>query len=180
MSRWLRPQVVVAALLVAVAVALAVRERAPLPQPDVQLEAPDPTVERSRATLVLVRPDDDGSVGEPVREETMVEVRDGRTARSEAILAALRERMAEDGLWPQDLAAPRVFLVDRARGTAWAIALPAGAPPRSVAAERSLARSLEATARANGASEVAFVPAEPGGETLFGRVWVPTELDSRR
>lgn len=101
----------------------------------------------------------------------------GASQRLAAVMTALRDELAQEGVWPSDLPAPRVFVetIDRRTVAVIDMLVPAGAAV-SVAQELALLRSLTATAEANGAVDVRFLRGgEPTG-TLLEHVAVPAAL----
>lgn len=187
MNRWSRPQLIVSALLFVAVLALALDRPAPVALPDLRLAPSDGSAEARpetrTVTLVVSVPDRRSGELARTRERTELELPRREPERAEAILAALRERMLDEGAWPRDLAPPDAFvraLPGLGSGQAWVVVLPAtGGEDASVATERALADALEATARANGASRVAFVSPGRAAGTLLGRIAVPNSLADR-
>ena len=170
----LTPQVLVSVLLLAGAVALLAGVDVPeLPQPPtVELLSEDETLTAADVRLVLV---DLGGL-EWQRSER-VAVPESVPGRLEAVLAALRTALSAEGVWPDGLPAPTVFLetIDRAN-VAILDLHPGDDVAVTVLQELALVRALTATAQANGADSVLFLRDGRPTTTLLGHVAVPTSL----
>ncbi len=99
--------------------------------------------------------------------------------RLEAILAELRERMIDEGVWPESLPVPDVFITDLASETPVAVLnLSLGSPVAiSVAHESYVFAALQQTVQRNGVSEMrVLIDGEPS-KTFLGHLALDTSLD---
>ena len=101
----------------------------------------------------------------------------GASARLTAVLAALREALLEEGVWPGELPAPRAFLetIERRRVAVVDLDPPPGLGV-SVARERAIMRAIVGTAELAAADAVVFLRRGEPAETLLGHVAVPSAL----
>lgn len=178
---WLRlaaavatPQVLIAAILAGGALALIKPQRQGQGAAQGVIERSVPEQEPVAQDVRIVTVDEDGL--ERIRTVNLA-LPAGASQRLAAVLAALRDELVQEGIWPSDLPAPRVFVETRDRRTVAVIdmAVPAGSAV-SVSQELALLRSLTATAEAGGALDVRFLRnGEPAG-TLLEHVAVPADL----
>ncbi|CAN5813504.1 hypothetical protein BH23DEI1_BH23DEI1_06270 [soil metagenome] len=96
------------------------------------------------------------------------------TSRLRATLAALRDTLVGDDVWPSDVGPPDVSLFESNRRRVVVIDVPAaGRLPISVAQEWATLRSLIETMRAAGADDVRVIVAGAPAATLWGNVALP-------
>jgi hypothetical protein len=143
-----------------------------------------------QAVDVVLPPLGDGA-GEAVREVEMplvivgvdgvvrssmatVASADHETARLSATLAALRDQLVDDGIWPSEVAAPAAasFVSDRRRVVVVDVPVQ-GAVSTSVAAEWAALRSMVETMRAAGADDVRVIVDGGPAAILWGHVALP-------
>lgn len=170
----LTPQVLVSALLLVGALALlAGVDVLELPEPpSVELLSAEQTLTPVEVRLVLV----DLNGLEWQRSER-VAVPDSVPGRLQAVLAALRGALLEEGVWPSGLPAPTVFLETFDRSAVAILDLHPGEDVAvTVVQETALVRALTATAQLNGADEVRFLRDGRATATLLGHVAVPSSL----
>ncbi|HEX7000400.1 MAG TPA: hypothetical protein VF164_01770 [Trueperaceae bacterium] len=170
----LTPQVLVMLLLLVAATALLVgMRREPLPPPPtVELTSGDEALVPVDVRLVMV-----DATGLEWQKSERVQSRPGASARLTAVMAALRESLIDEGVWPEALPAPQVFFETIERRSVAVIDM---RPPDdiavSVATESAIARALRGTAEVNGADEVVFLKDGSPAQTLLGHVAVPNSL----
>lgn len=178
---WLRlatavatPQVLVAGILALGAVGLIRPQRPGQGANQGVIERSDGGQELSTQDVRVVMVGEDGSErSRSVRLALPL----GASQRLAAVVAALRDELVQEGVWPNDLPSPRVFVetLDRRAVAVIDMLVPTGVAV-SVAQELALLRSLTATAEANGALDVRFLRGgEPTG-TLLEHVAVPAAL----
>ena len=121
----------------------------------VELQAPEGRSMRA-VEVQLVRFD---PAGLEVPSFVTVEVpEDDEAGLYAATLAALRETLVADGVWPQELPAPVVFLPSVGRSSNLVLDFRfADKPSLTVAQERSLLDSIEATLAANGIDSASYL-----------------------
>lgn len=170
----LTPQVLVAVLLLVAAVALltGIRRVQPPAAPVVDLGAAAAQTVSFDARLVLA---DDAQL--EWQKVVRIDAPDTPPLRLAAVLAALRQALLDEGLWPTALPAPFVYLetIDRAVYAVLDVRTPEPIAV-SVARERALLRAITATTLANGVDEVRFLRDGRPAETLLGHVAVPSSL----
>lgn len=170
----LRPHVIAAvlALVVALVLLLASPTRPTVDADHVSVTPPTASATTADVRLVLV--DDAGLEWSRV---TQVSLPEGHSARMAAVVDALRRTSIEEGLWPDALPTPRVFVetFDRRRVAVIDVAIPQ-AVGVSVAREEALLRALVATVEANGADAVRFLRDGRPTATFLGHVAVPSSL----
>jgi hypothetical protein len=165
----LRPQVLIALVLAGTALPYLLTSTA-RPRVDVALptleEAGDPALRAFEMPIVLV-----GSDGVPRASTVTVESADFEGERYRATLAALREALVEEGLWPDAVPPPAVmtYSVERRR-VAVVDVRPGGAVVATVSQEWAVYRSLVETLRSLGADDVVVVVDGAPADTLFGHV----------
>ena len=168
------PQVLVAALLLLAATALFFggSSRPPPPPPTVELTSEDDALVTADVRLLMV-----DATGLEWQKSERVQSRPGASARMTAVIAALRESLVGEGVWPEALPAPIVFLETIERRSVAVIDM---RPPDdiavSVATESAIARAIRGTAEINGAEEVVFLRDGAPASTLLGHVAVPNSL----
>lgn len=170
----LTPHVMVAALACATALVLFVTTRPPQvpPPPTVELANPDERLLASDVRLVLV-----DATGLEWQRSERVQSPPGASARLTAVMAALREALLAEGVWPEALPAPRAFMETIERRSVAVVDL--RPPPDlgvSVAQERAIQRAIQGTAELAGAQAVVFLRHGAPAETLLGHVAVPSAL----
>lgn len=170
----LRPHVIAAVLAFAVALSLLLASptRPTVDAEDVSVTPPPASATTADVRLVLV--DDAGLEWSRVVQVSLPE---GPSARMAAVVDALRRTSIEEGLWPDALPTPRVFVetFDRRR----VAVIDVGTSPAagvSVAREEALLRALVATVEANGADAVRFLRDGRPTATFLGHVAVPSSL----
>lgn len=168
------PQVLVAAVLALGALSL-VRPNQWRPaggQPVIDLTRPEPTLTQQDVRLVIV-----DAAGLERSRTSRMELPERPSRRLATIIAALREELVQEGVWPVDLPAPRVFVetFDRQRLAVIDMQVPTPVGV-SVAQELALLRSLTSTAEANGVAGVRFLRDGEPTATLLGHVAVPASL----
>lgn len=170
----LTPHVLVAALACCGALALFLSTRPPAspPAPTVDVAGADDGLVAADVRLVLVDP-----TGLEWQKAERVMAPPGASARLTAVLAALREALVAEGVWPEALPAPRAYLETVERR---AVAVVDVRPPPglgvSVAQERAIYRAIVGTAELAGAETVAFLRDGEPASTLLGHVAVPSAL----
>jgi len=174
MNAALRPHVIAAVLALVVALALLL---ASPPGPTVDsddVSVTPPTASATTADVRLVLVDDAGLEWSRV---TQVSLPEGLSARMAAVVDALRRTSIAEGLWPDALPTPRVFVetFDRRRVAVIDVTIPQ-AVGVSVAREEALLRALVATVEANGADAVRFLRDGRPTATFLGHVAVPSSL----
>lgn len=173
----LRPHLLLAALLALAAFAYLLSNAPPdsaRTTPTVPVGEPQrPETRQAEVELVFV--DEAGLVH--ARPRTLALAENQGTAW-EAIVEAWREEALQEEIWPEGLAAPRVFAVSLDGDLRAVVDLPAEAAqvPLDVGRERRLLQGLERTLRAAGAADVAFLREGRAEGTPFGHVRVPTAL----
>jgi hypothetical protein len=115
-----------------------------------------------------------GSDGFPRSSMVVVESADFEIARYRATLAALREALVAEGLWPASVPPPEVatYSVERRRVAVVDVRVPRPVVV-SVGQEWSVYRSLVETLRSLGADEVVVIVDGAPSDTLFGHVALP-------
>lgn len=168
------PQVLVALLLALGGLALllgAPRTEAPAPVV-IDLETPEPELRDQDTIFVVV-----DEVGQERVVSERLALPDGAGARLAIVIARLRELSMQQGVWPVQLPAPGVYVVQGPRGPAAVIDLHVPEPVGvSVVQETALARTLLGTAQRNGVVEVRFLRDGRPTNTLLGHVAVASEL----
>lgn len=146
-----------------------------------------------RAEEVVVTPPDDAPEPLPVAVElTLVSAEGleqpyrlelplppGESERLRVILAALRTRLVEEGVWPQTLPLPTPFLTETSAGERVAVldfAAPTG-EALTVLEETRLLASLRATLRENGVEEMRLLLDGAPSPTFLGHVALPGALE---
>ena len=170
----LTPQALVAALLLIGAIALlsAVDLREPAPPPTVELLSAEEALSEVDVRLVLVDLD-----GLEWQRSVRVAVPESVPGRLEAVLAALRRELLTEGVWPEGLPAPTVFLETFDRSPVAILDLrPSDEVSVTVSQELALLRALTSTAQVNGADSVRFLRFGRATPTLLGHIAVPTSL----
>jgi len=170
----LTPQVLVAALLLVATVALllSVPETRPGPPPVVNLTSADDLLTPQEVRLVLV-----DTAGLEWQRDASIAAPTDAPRRFEAILAALREALLEEGVWPAGLPTPDVFVETFDRQVVAVIDVAAGGVIEvSVAQELALVRAIDATAAANGIDGVRYLRGGQRTETFLGHIAVPSAL----
>jgi hypothetical protein len=170
----LSPQVLVAALLLigAGALLLSVPRSRPTPPPVVNLTSADDLLTDQDVRLVLV----DTAGLEWQRDATIAAPTDA-PRRFEAILAALREALLAESVWPAGLPTPGVYVETFDRAVVAVVDVAAGGVIEvSVAQEQALVRAIDATAAANGIDSVRYLRGGQHTETFLGHVAVPSTL----
>src|SRR5690606_22562373 len=123
------------------------------PPVTIELGAAEEVLREQEATLVVV-----DEVGLERATTSQLPLPEGQTGRLTAILAQLREASMQQGVWPADLPAPRLFLLPNGRGQIAVIDMQVPQPVGvSVEQESAILRSLVLTAQRNGAGEVRFL-----------------------
>lgn len=170
----LTPQVLVMLLLLVAATALLVSmRREPLPAPPtVELTSGEEAMVPADVRLVMV-----DATGLEWQKSERIQSRPGASARLTAVMAALRESLVAEGVWPESLPAPGVFFetIER-RSVAVIDVRPPDDIAVSVAVESAIARALRGTAEVNGADEVVFLRDGAPAQTLLGHVAVANSL----
>lgn len=170
----LTPQVLVALLLLVASVALfvGVRSSPPPAPPTVELDNAEDSLVAADVRLIMV-----DATGLEWQRSERVQSRPGATARLTAVMAALRDALVAEGVWPEELPAPRVFFetIER-RSVAVVDMLPPDDVAVSVAVETALFRAISGTAEVNGAEAVVFLRHGAPATTLLGHVAVPSAL----
>lgn len=93
------------------------------------------------------------------------------------VLERLRELAIQQGVWPQELPAPQVFVVQNPGGPVAVVNVSVPQPVGvSVEQESALARALAATVQRNGVAQVRFLRNGRPTDTLLGHVAVASEL----
>lgn len=182
-ARWLqllrellRPQLLLTAPLLVAALWVYAASVPKLPPPErVELATPETPPTPAEGVLVLAPLDG----GASVRERVTLPLPSAQPQRLAALLAALRERLLRDGVWPAALPPPTVFWLDGREPRAVLDLRPAAGAAVSVAQEQALAESLAATVREAGA-EVLFLRHGAPAATLLGHVAVPSAFDPAR
>jgi len=168
------PQVLVALLLAGGALGLLLnvpRVESPAPV-SIELGATEEVLSVQDATLVVV-----DELGLERTTTLRVALPLGATARLQAVLAQLREASQLQGVWPQELPAPRVFLLPTGRASVAVIDMLVPQPVGvSVEQESAILRSITATVQRNGVSEVRFLRNGRPADTLLGHVAVASEI----
>ncbi len=170
----LTPQVLVAALLLVAALALylGVEVLRPGEPPSVELITAEESLSEVDVRLVLVDLD-----GLEWQRSERIAAPESAPRRLEAVLATLRAALLEEGVWPEGLPTPNVFLETFDRQTVAIIDLrPQDDVAASVVQELALLRALTRTAEANGADSVRFLRNGRPASTLLGHVAVPSNL----
>lgn len=174
MAALLTPHVMVAFLLLLAATALYFGVRpAPLPEPPtVELASEDDSLVQADVRLVMV-----DATGLEWQKSEHVSSGPGASQRLTAVMAALRESLVTEGVWPEELPAPEVFFetIER-RSVAVINVRPPDDIAVSVAIESAIARALQGTAEVNGADDVVFLRDGAPAATLLGHVAVPNSL----
>ncbi len=170
----LTPQVLVAGLAFVGALVVFLSTRPPTvpPPPSVDIASDDDTLVAADVRLVLV-----DATGLEWQRAERVQSPPGASARLAAVMAALRQALVTEGVWPEDLPAPRAFLESIERRTVAVLDL--RPPPGlgvSVAQERAIYRAIVGTAELAGADEVVFLRDGEPAATLLGHVAVPSAL----
>ena len=170
----LTPHVMVALLLLLAASALYVGVRpAPLAEPPtVELASEDDSLVQADVRLVMV-----DATGLEWQKSERVRSGPGASERLTAVMAALRESLLGEGVWPEALPAPQVFFetIER-RSVAVVNVRPPDDISVSVATESAIARAIRGTAEVNGADDVVFLRNGAPAATLLGHVAVPNSL----
>lgn len=170
----LTPQVLVAALLLVAALTLleSVDVVEPSPPPTVELVSAEEALTEVDVRLVLVDLE-----GLEWQRSERVAAPDSVPGRLEAVLSALRTALLDEGVWPQGLPAPTVFLETFDRASVAVIDLRPGEDVAvSVGQELALLRAMTGTAEANGADSTRFLKHGRPTDTLLGHVAVPSSL----
>lgn len=169
---WLTPQVIVSGLLLLSGLIYFLSSVRSAPG---RVEPPGltvgPSVELSAVEVVLVTVAEDGTEG-PV--EIDLELPAAPARRLEAILVALRERLVADGVWPEGLGAPTVFV--GVEGAPNAAVLAFERDPRvaaEVTAELRLLASIRATVARQGIDRLELLVNGSASGTLLGHVALP-------
>ena len=142
------------------------------PPPTVELAHPAERLWASDVRLVLV-----DATGLEWQRSERVQSPPGASARLTAVMAALREALLAEGVWPEALPAPRAFMETIERRSVAVVDL--RPPPDlgvSVAQERAIQRAIQGTAELAGAQAVVFLRHGAPAETLLGHVAVPSAL----
>lgn len=127
-------------------------ERRP-PPPEIEIREPEERALETREVR-LVRYDASGLESPTFAS---VDLPEAPGERLESILGALRESLLE-GDWPEELPVPRVFVESVGRQNVAVLDFrPNGPVPLSVAQERRLLRSVEATVLANGIDRIRYL-----------------------
>ena len=171
---WTRPQVLVAALLLAGATAFFVVSRPPDVGPAPELELPDASGETAVLREVTLFRVADG-VATPLLRE--VPVPEDPSARTEALLAALRDALIETGDWPADLPTPSVFTLRIERDDAVVLDVPEHDVVLDVASERTVIASLERTLIEQGVERIAYLRGGQAVDAWLGDVLTPSTLE---
>jgi len=169
------PHVILASLLFVVALVFFLAGGVGgVPRPErVEIAPPKPSATRTEdVRLVLV---DAGGLERP--RFVSLALPDSPAERFQVVLDALREAMMQDGSWPADLGAPRLFEQEANRSAVAVVDMPA-APTAAVdvTEELQLWRSITRTLLANGAADVRFLRGGRPTATLLGHVAVPSGL----
>lgn len=170
----LTPQVLVTALLAIAAIALYASVKVPPPPepPVVDLTSAADLLSSQDVRLVLVDTD-----GLEWQRDARIAAPTDAPRRFEAILGALRDALLEEGVWPQGLPTPDVFVEVFDRETVAVVDVAAGGVVAvSVAQERALVRAIDATAAANGIDAVRYLRGGQRTDTFLGHVAVPSAL----
>lgn len=170
----LTPQVLVAALLLVAALALylSVEVLRPGEPPTVELIAAEDELSEVDVRLVLVDLD-----GLEWQRSERISAPDSAPRRLEAVLTALRGALQAEGVWPDGLPPPNVYLETFDREDVAILDLrPSDDVAVSVGQELALLRALTRTAEANGADAVRFLRNGRPAATLLGHVAVPSGL----
>ncbi len=139
---------------------------------NIDLGAPNNEASQRQVRLVLF-----DLSGNERSESVSLPLPPGAGAQLSGVLVALREALIGSGVWPEELAAPRVFVETIERRTVAVIDLMVPEPvPVSVAQEQALLTSLTATALANGVADVRFLRNGRPQDTLLEHVAVPSSL----
>lgn len=113
--------------------------------------------------------------GEVRTRDAELRAADTPPARLGATLRALRGWLRQDGLWPRELGAPRVFWLGAGRA---ALDFPLRGTPRlTVAAEMRLLESVRRTAARGGVGEVFVLVNGRVPPTFLGQVALPDTLE---
>jgi hypothetical protein len=113
--------------------------------------------------------------GEVRTREAELRAADTPPARLGATLRALRDWLRQDGLWPRELGAPRVFWLGEGHA---ALDFPLREAPRmTVAAEMRLLESVRRTAARGGVGEVFVLVNGRVPPTFLGQVALPDTLE---
>jgi hypothetical protein len=170
----LTPHVLTALLAFGAAVVLFFSTRPPTipPPPTVEIAGGDEGFVETDVRLLLV-----DVTGLEWQKAERVRSRPGESALLTAVLGALRTALVEEGVWPEELPAPRAFLetIERRRVAVVDVSPPAGLGV-SVAQERAIHRALVGTAELAGAADVVFLRDGEPADTLLGHVAVPSAL----
>ena len=170
----LTPQVLVAALAFVGSLVLFLSTRPPAvpPPPTVDIAAEDDRLVAADVRLLLV-----DATGLEWQRAERVQSPPGASARLTAVLAALRDALVAEGVWPGDLPAPRAFLetIEGGRVAVVDVRPPPGLGV-SVAQERAIYRAIVGTAELAGADKVVFLRDGQPAATLLGHVAVPSGL----
>lgn len=170
----LTPQVLVAALLLVAAVALllSVKVLRPGEPPTVDLVTAEDTLSEVDVRLVMVDLD-----GLEWQRSERIAAPASVPRRLEAVLAALRAALLEEGVWPEALPTPTAFLETFDREDVAIVDLrPHEDLAVSVPQELALLRAITGTVEANGADSVRFLRNGRPASTLLGHVAVPSTL----
>lgn len=170
----LTPQVLAAALALVAGLALFLSsgQQEALPSQPIELASPEDRLVAADVRLVLV----DASGLEWQRSER-VRSAAGASARLTAVMAALRSALVAEGVWPEDLPAPRAFLetIERREVAVVDLRPPPGLGV-SVAQELAIYRAVTGTAELAGAEAVVFLRDGEPASTLLGHVAAPSSL----
>lgn len=170
---WLAPQVLVAALLFVAALVFALRTPGELGRPPTVSFDPSPRAAGAPTEVEIAVLEASGLERTAFAE---VAVSEEASERFAAIFGVLREALVEAGVWPEAVAAPRIF-VQRVSGRdviVMDLTVPAGTAV-DVEAELRIVGSIDATASRHDAEVRYLVNGRPT-DTLWGHVAVPSVL----
>ena len=169
----LRPEPFLALLILLVALVyflLSAQDSRP-PAPQIEISQPEQRVLETREVR-LVRYDASGLENPAFVEVALPEASGEQLA---AILAALRESM--QGVWPADLPVPLVFVETVGRQTVAVLDFRPTAPVSlTVAQERRLLRSVDATVLANGVDAIRYLLEGEATGVFLEHLAVPAAL----
>lgn len=171
---WARPQVLVAALLLAGAVGFYLLARPPTVPRPAAVEAPDDAPEPVATREVTLYRVTDGLVTPILRE---VPAPNDPSARLEAVVVALREALVEAGDWPEALPAPSVYAVRVDRVDAAVLDLPRRDVLLDVATQRTILDSIGRTLAEQGIDRLAFLRDGTAVDAWLGSVLSGSSLE---
>lgn len=171
--RWRSPQVLLPALALLAASAYLLRSGPPElpPPPELRAAVDEEVVELLE--VVVYRVDD--QLARPIVRE--IAGADDPGLRMQRIVDEVRTVMVEAGVWPQELPAPRAFMLEVEREMVVVLDMPEHDARLDVALERGIVDSLERTLLEQGVERIAYLRGGRAVEAWLGGLSVPSSLD---